>query len=938
MKINLPITKVEHVLTETDSIVTQTDLKGRITYAGDDFIQICGFTREELIGSPHNIIRHPDMPEEVFKDLWRSMKAGRPWTGMIKNRCKNGDFYWVLANITPYYENDKLAGYMSARRKPSQKQVAEADEAYRKFREGKAGHLKIQDGKIVKKTLLGRFPALENISLKARLLMVIAIMSMLLLVIGGMGLQGMSKASEGLRNVHTNSALPSNQIFQIQELLLTNRLLITASLAPSTPELVQKNLAEVEQNIATITGIWNAYAKNALSADEKKLAAKVIGDRNRFVMEGLQPAISALRRNDAPLAGKIIEGQVTPLYKPVGAGIQQLLKLQVAIAGQEFEASQSRYYRTREIASILIASGILLSLWLSFSLLRSIARPLKTTISHFGQIAQGNYKNTIDIKCMDEIGKVMAALKAMQIKLGFDVAEAKRIADENLRIKIALDNVSTGVIVADNDSNIIYLNKSMVNLFNQAEAGIRRQLPDFAVVNLMGTHLDDFHRAFSHQLLHTDPATGASTVKVDLDDHIMEVVVSEVIDPHGKHLGSVAEWQDRTFEVMVEKEVAAILVSAVMGDFTQRIVMQGKMGFFRELSESINQLMQTTECAINEAARVFHILSHGDLSVKITNHYAGTLGQLKEDANAMVDDLNTIIGQIKEVAESIHAAVKDIASGNASLAHRTEGQAASLEQTAASMQELTSTVQQNSDNAKHASELAVSASNTAGKGAAVISQVVKTMEGINESSRKIVDIISVIDSIAFQTNILALNAAVEAARAGEQGRGFAVVAGEVRSLAQRAASAAGEIKNLIGVSVEKVEDGSKLVNQAGLTMEAIVNSIHGVTAIMSEISAASAEQTAGIKQVNLAICQMDDVTQQNAVLVKQAAAATESLEEQTQHLTVTVAHFKMDDASAVDSSFATEAVIKAQKTAHVPVGHLVKLEPQLADSGGWEEF
>ena len=300
---------------------------------------------------------------------------------------------------------------------------------------------------------------------------------------------------------------------------------------------------------------------------------------------------------------------------------------------------------------------------------------------------------------------------------------------------------------------------------------------------------------------------------------------------------------------------------------------------------------------------------------------------------------HTIISQIRDVAGSIHTGVKEIAIGNTSLSHRTEEQAASLEQTAASMQELTSTVQHNSANAKHASELAVNASNTAGKGATVISQVVKTMEGINESSRKVVDIISVIDSIAFQTNILALNAAVEAARAGEQGRGFAVVAGEVRSLAQRAASAAGEIKNLIGESVEKVEDGSKLVTEAGLTMEDIVNSIRGVTAIISEISAASVEQTAGIEQVNLAICQMDDVTQQNAVLVKQAAAATESLEEQTQHLTVTVAHFKINaDASGVNSSLSTEPAMKKPRMLHVPVGHLVKLDPQPADSDGWEEF
>ncbi|HEY8094651.1 MAG TPA: methyl-accepting chemotaxis protein, partial [Methylobacter sp.] len=331
--------------------------------------------------------------------------------------------------------------------------------------------------------------------------------------------------------------------------------------------------------------------------------------------------------------------------------------------------------------------------------------------------------------------------------------------------------------------------------------------------------------------------------------------------------------------------------------------------------------------------RVFNALSHGDLTEKIINHYSGTFGQLKEDANSTVDDLTDTIGQIKDVAESIHTAAREIAHGNTSLSHRTEVQAASLQQTTASMQKLTSTVHQNSDNAKHASELAVSASNTAGKGVTVIDQVVKMMEAINESSRKVVEIITVIDSIAFQTNILALNAAVEAARAGEQGRGFAVVAGEVRSLAQRAASAAGEIKNLIGDSVEKVEDGSKLVTQAGKTMEDIVNSIRGVTAIMSEISAASVEQTTGIEQVNLAICQMDDVTQQNAALVEQATAAAASLEEQTQHLTVTVKHFKMDDDTGDSSSEPS-----TQENDHVPVGHMVKLDSQSGDSGGWEEF
>ncbi|MFI3155694.1 MAG: methyl-accepting chemotaxis protein [Methylococcaceae bacterium] len=940
MKINMPITNVEHALTETDFIVTKTDLKGVITYANEDFIRISGFTKEELIGASHNIIRHPDVPADVFEDLWKSMKAGRPWTGVVKNRCKNGDFYWVLANITPYYENDQLVGYMSVRNKPNQKQITAAADNYRKFREGNAGNLKIRDGKILKRTLLGSFPSLKNISIKARLLMVITIMSILLLVIGGMGLLGMSQDSEDLRNVHNNRLLPSNQIFQIQKLLLTNRLRIASSLYNSNPELIRKNLAEVEQNDVVIAKTWDAYIENSFSPNEKSLADKVAVDKNRFVMEGLQPAISALRNNDSALAGKIIEDKVNPLYEPVSEGIQKLLQLQVVIARQEFEAGLSRYYHTREIAGTLIASGILLALWLSFSLLRSIVRPLNATIRHFGQIAQGNYVTNIDIKGMDEISKVMAALKAMQIKLGFEVAEAKRIADEHLRIKIALDNVSTGVMIADNERNIIYVNKSVLKMFGKAEADIREQLPNFSVANLIGSNIDSYHKVPSHQAQLLADSSSLNSVSINWGDRYMVVTVNPVINPQGKRMGSVAEWLDRSAEVIVEKEVAVILVAAVMGDFTKRIVMQGKVGFYRELSESINQLMQTSESGLNETVRVFNALSHGNLSEKIVNHYSGTFGQLKEDANSTVDDLNNIMGQIKDVAASIHTAAKDIAHGNMSLSHRTDEQATSLQQTAASMQELTSTVQQNSENAKHANELAVSASNTAGKGVTVIDQVVKMMEGINESSRKVVEIISVIDSIAFQTNILALNAAVEAARAGEQGRGFAVVAGEVRSLAQRAASAAGEIKNLIRDSVEKVEDGSKLVTQAGKTMEDIVNSIRGVTAIMSQISAASVEQTSGIEQVNLAICQMDDVTQQNAALVEQATAAAQSLEEQTQHLKITVAHFKMenDDNSDEDSSLLIEPAIKEQNAAYVPVGHIVKLDSQSADSGGWEEF
>jgi methyl-accepting chemotaxis protein len=311
----------------------------------------------------------------------------------------------------------------------------------------------------------------------------------------------------------------------------------------------------------------------------------------------------------------------------------------------------------------------------------------------------------------------------------------------------------------------------------------------------------------------------------------------------------------------------------------------------------MNQLQETSESALNEIARVLGALSQGDLTETITTEYHGIFGKLKNDSNTTVEKLKDIISQMKNATDSINSASKEIAAGNNDLSHRTEEQAASLEQTAASMEQLTSTVQQNTENAKQANALAVSASDIASRGVTVVGQVISTMKDINESSRKIVDIITVIDDIAFQTNILALNAAVEAARAGDQGRGFAVVAVEVRSLAQRAASAAAEIKKMIADSVEKVDGGTNLVAQAGLTMEEILSSVRGVTTMMSEISAASIEQTSGIEQVNQAVAQMDDVTQQNAALVEQAAAAAESLEEQAQNLWVTVGGFKVDEHS-----------------------------------------
>ena len=352
---------------------------------------------------------------------------------------------------------------------------------------------------------------------------------------------------------------------------------------------------------------------------------------------------------------------------------------------------------------------------------------------------------------------------------------------------------------------------------------------------------------------------------------------------------------------------------------------------------------------LDRALQVAETVAAGNLTSRIEVTSQDETGQLMQALKDMNDSLAKVVGEVRSGTDTIATASSQIAAGNHDLSSRTEQQASSLEETAASMEELTSTVKQNADNARQANQLAVTASSVAVKGGSVVAEVVGTMGAINASSRKIVDIIGVIDGIAFQTNILALNAAVEAARAGEQGRGFAVVAAEVRNLAQRSAAAAKEIKTLIGDSVDKVEEGSKQVAEAGKTMDEIVDSVKRVTDIMAEITAASQEQTAGIEQINQAITQMDQVTQQNAALVEEAAAAASSLQEQASGLSQVVSVFRLDNnqevhhvappkratgtqARPVQPPAAKRAIAAPRKPAGAPTG-------VVATAGGsWETF
>ncbi len=667
------------------------------------------------------------------------------------------------------------------------------------------------------------------------------------------------------------------------ERALLSTVFVADHFTPDTQSRFLKNFSAQD----VYTNLFFAYA---LDSQKKFYQAKVSGPA---VDEVARIKKIAMDKGNEPGLG------VDPVYwfKTVTEKIDLIKEVENKLADDLLDAagkfesnarSMTIFFIVLTILSILIT--VVLTFWISRGILRSI-NALQQTAS---AIANGDLSSDIDLSQKDELGELFRSMNIMQQQLLARITKDRQEHDESLRIKIALDGMTSNVMVTDNERKIIYMNPAALAMMKHAEADIRKVLPKFDSSKLLGANMDAFHKNPAHQKELLAKLTSTFRSEIHIGRLTFDLIVNAISNEQGQRIGTVVEWKDRTAEVAIEQEVARVVSGAVLGDFNQRIDEADKEGFFLQLAEGVNELMETSSTGLNEVVRVLGALSGGDLTETITNSYSGTFGRLKNDSNSTVEKLKEIVSQIHEASETINTAAKEIAAGNNDLSYRTEEQAASLEQTAASMEELTSTVQANSQNAKHANQLAVGATEIAGKGVQVVGQVVSTMEEINESSRKVVDIISVIDGIAFQTNILALNAAVEAARAGEQGRGFAVVAVEVRNLAQRAAAAAAEIKGLIGDSVEKVEDGTKLVAQAGKTMEEIVSAIRSVTVIMSEISAASMEQTSGIEQVNQAIGQMDDVTQQNAALVEQAAAAAESLEEQTQNLAVTVAHFKLD--------------------------------------------
>ena len=487
-----------------------------------------------------------------------------------------------------------------------------------------------------------------------------------------------------------------------------------------------------------------------------------------------------------------------------------------------------------------------------------------------------------------------ALVQASQQLLQRRTQEQASLAD-TLRIRAALDDVTTHVMIADRERNIVYVNRPLTKMLSAVQADLRRDLPQFDASDLIGRNIDIFHRNPAHQAALLDGLDRTWRAQIRVGGRTMRLIINPIIASDGARQGFVVEWSDLTAELQVEEELARIVQAAAQGDLARRVSCEGKEGFFLQLAGQLNGLLDTTAQSIAQISALLSALSRGDLTTRIEGDFHGVHAQIRDDANATVAELTSIVSSIQGASASINGTAAGLSEGNRNLAVRTEQQAASLEETAATMEELTATVRQNAEHARQANELASGAAAVAREGGEVVGQVVATMSEIETSSRRIAEILSVIDGIAFQTNILALNAAVEAARAGEQGRGFAVVASEVRTLAQRSADAAREIKGLIADSADKVTHGAALVDRAGATMGGIVTAVQQVNQIMGGISAASQEQSAGIEQVNQSIAQMDANTRQNAALVEQSTQATHGMAEHAARLGEAVARFQLED-------------------------------------------
>ncbi|WP_341908704.1 methyl-accepting chemotaxis protein [Ferrovibrio terrae] len=538
------------------------------------------------------------------------------------------------------------------------------------------------------------------------------------------------------------------------------------------------------------------------------------------------------------------------------------------------------------VLALASVAAVLIGLWFG----NALATPIRRVTSALTDLVGGKVDiDTTGKQRGDEIGSALRAAEEIRDRIvsGLQTGET-------------LSSITACVVLADDNHNVVFVNRAAQALFQATGQDIRKDVPQFDPAAMIGQKINLFDKSQAEQHRMIAALEKPYDTTVTVGGLRFDITVVPVFDVTGKRLGTAVEWRDMTQQHAVQTEVSGLVAAALQGDLARRVNLDGKSGFMREIAAGINGLLGTVANAVNEVDTVLGAMSKGNLANRMAGSYQGQLKHLQDNCNATIDKLREITGKIGNTALNVNNASGEIATGAQDLAQRTESQAASLEQTAAAMHEVTETVKQNAANAGAANQKAVLARDTAARGGSVVNDAVAAMGQIEQSAQKISDIIGLIDEIAFQTNLLALNASVEAARAGEAGKGFAVVAQEVRALAQRSANASKDIKTLIQASNSQVKSGVQLVNQTGAALDEILTAVKQVNDIVAEIATASNEQARAMQEINTAVSQMDEMTQRNGALVEETSAATQTLAHQARDLSDLVGFFRSDDTASAE--------------------------------------
>jgi methyl-accepting chemotaxis protein len=563
--------------------------------------------------------------------------------------------------------------------------------------------------------------------------------------------------------------------------------------------------------------------------------------------------------------------------------LQSLIEMQAVLAQfQDAQTEMARQHDAGALDYMMPAQALPGTYGAMAQGVNSLVQSHIKTQTKLVEVVQAYSAGNLDVT-MDRLPGQKARISQAMDQVQTSLQDAASAARSNLRIKNALDKCGTNVMIANADNVIVYMNETVSAMMQRNEAELRKSLPNFDARKLVGQNIDVFHKNPAHQrgMLSALKTTYRTQIQVGVLHFSLNA--SPILDADGSRIGTVVEWADRTAEVGVEREVATIVEAASQGDFTQRLMEEGKAGFFAALTKSMNALLDTSEQGLTDVADVMSAFAEGDLTKRMERDYQGLFGKVKDNVNATAENLTRVMGEVRAAADALTGAANQVSATAQSLSQAASEQAASVEETSSQIDVMSASISQNSDNAKVTDGMATKTSKEAIDGGAAVSSTVTAMKQIAAK-------IGIVDDIAYQTNLLALNAAIEAARAGEHGKGFAVVAAEVRKLAERSQEAAKEIGDLAGNSVSTAERAGKLLDE-------IVPSIQKTSELVQEIAAASAEQSESVVQIGGAMGQLSKATQQNASASEQLAATSEELSGQAEQLQQSIAFFNTGESA-----------------------------------------